>query len=215
MTTTSPRSRPALAAVALAGALALASCGGGDEDPDDAEPGSSADETADAPTESPSESASGDESASESTSDGPPEGVPSVEAEWPEGWEDMSPYISAAPEDADVQAWGDPQVDLATAVVVMAFPESSVGGSTYLELLEEQGADLSTYAELAPREIDGVTVTPYETVVEAEEGLVVQHLYPVELEDGSLVEITLIADQATFAEAMPQFEQTLDSIQID
>lgn len=214
MTTQLSRSRAAGVAVVLVGALALTACGGSDDE--------STRPTGDGGAESSSESSSAEsgsgaapgESPSESASDAGFAG-PSVEVEWPSGWEDMSPYITGTPEGAEVQAYGEQASNFAASAVVQSFDEEFVQGRTYDELLEAQGTDTSTFAPLVEREIDGVVVAPYELLSESSAGPVTQRLYPVELEDGGIVEITVIAPQGTFYEYEATFEELLDSVAID
>ncbi|MGO1511081.1 MAG: hypothetical protein ACTHW4_10990 [Actinomycetales bacterium] len=213
MTTQSTRSRAASLAAVLIGSLALAACGDGDDDSGSG----GADEGTEPGSESSSESGSAagpggsaSESASEVTFDGP-----SVEVDWPSGWEDMSSYITATPEGAEVQAYGDPASNFAASAVVMSFGEEFVQGRSYDELLEAQGTDTSTFAPLAEREIDGTVVAPFERLSESATGPVTQRLYPVELEDGGIVEITVMGPQETFYELEPTFEELLDSVAID
>ncbi|MGC5615945.1 hypothetical protein [Georgenia sp. Z1491] len=198
-------SRAAAALAVTVGSLTLAACGGGDDESETSGQETPSDETA-----TDAESASESETETEEPFDGP-----AVDITWPDEWEDLAPYISTTPEGAEVQAYGDPTTEYATSVVVMSFGESTVDGRSYTEILEEQGTDLAELLELPARDVDGTTVTPYERVTEADTGPVVQHLYPVELDDGGLVEITLVAEQTTFAGLIPVFEEILDSVVID
>lgn len=211
------RPRAAVAAAVLTGALALAACGGDDDASDAAT--TTAEETPSGNVGETPTAESGSESGSEAGSAGPGEpapDVPAVEVTWPEGWEDITGFItSPVPGGGDVHAYGDPANNFASSVVIVAFPESFVGGQTYEDLLTAQGQDIAEFTELPEREIDGRTVTPYEFDVDTGPVVAQQHLYPVELDDGGLVEITLVAPQESVDELLPVWDEILDSITID
>src|SRR5690606_3904539 len=143
-------------ALALAAAL-LAGCGGsGDEETGTpgGESTTDAGESVSGGAESPSESSSaGAESPTAEPWADPDPSLPTVDVTVPDGFEDITEFISTAPpEGSAVQAWGSPDDGYATSVIIVSIPASFVDGRTYLQMIEEEGSGSpETLVEIAPQ----------------------------------------------------------------
>lgn len=236
--------RSVVTAVALGAGLTLAACGGGDEEttsevapppqeeaPEEEAPSAGGSETeSDAgglgETESdaalpPAEDSPTDEAGSagpgaESESGA---GEERIEFTVPAEWQDSSdmgelPEAGGVTEMHALVPSGD--ATGSSQIALSRFDASVTGGAdSYLGMLEGTGVDTSAYTELEPRDIAGYEADGFDAETDLGTGPVRQQAYGFVLEDGSLVQVLLLAPVDEFETHQEDFEAVLDSIDIN
>ncbi|MGO1739989.1 MAG: hypothetical protein ACTHYM_13445 [Actinomycetaceae bacterium] len=137
----------------------------------------------------------------------------------PEGWEDASeiadiPAQTGVGEMHTLLPSGD--VSGTTTMGITTFDPSVTGGAqSYVEMIEATGGDTSAFTELEPRDIGGYEADGIDGEQDLGTGVLRQQAYGVVLEDGSLVQVLVIAPSEEFDQHQAAFDELVDSIEIN